>query len=121
MGFNSGFKGLKQLVLTLLDRTLYIYRKKIYSFSWSGREMVVKPSCLCYTGWAQIVSLITNIYYKKTSWNKNLFFFQNITQEVFFLQHISTLQHVLIFIPRSFFVINVCNLDKILCSPCTFF
>jgi hypothetical protein len=24
-------------------------------------------------------SLITNIYYKKTTWNKNIFFFQNVT------------------------------------------
>ena len=30
------------------------------------------------------------------TWNTNIFFFQNVTQEVFFLQHISTLQHVLL-------------------------
>jgi len=44
------------------------------------------------------LSLITNIYYKKTLLYveyKHSFFFQNVTQEVF-LQHISTLQHVLL-------------------------
>jgi hypothetical protein len=33
-----------------------------------------------YTGWAQSLSPIRNIYYKKTTWNKNTFFFQNATQ-----------------------------------------
>ena len=49
---------------------------------------------------------------------KHIFFPKcNSTQEVF-LQHISTLQHVLFCIPRSFLVIHVCYQGKNLCSPC---
>ena len=41
-------------------------------------------------------SLITNICYKKTTVRGiHIFFFQNVTED-FFLQHISTLQHVLV-------------------------
>ena len=76
------------------------------------------------------------------TWNTNIFFFQNVTQEVF-LQHISTLQHVLLFlhgerlIDSQFlsmcsptclhlclystqFSCNVCNQEKTLCSPCVY-
>jgi hypothetical protein len=43
----------------------------------------------------------------------------NVAQlKKFFLQHISTLQHVCL--PHNFLVINVCNPGKILCSPCRF-
>jgi formylmethanofuran dehydrogenase subunit E len=69
------------------------------------------------TGWAYSLSLITNIYYKKTTWNTNFFFYCNSTQEVF-LQHINRLQQKYVCIPCSFLVINVCNQGKTLCSPC---
>ena len=51
------------------------------------------------------------------------FFFQNVTQlkKFFFLQHISTLQHVLLLLHGERLVINVCNQGKNLCSPCTFY
>ena len=40
--------------------------------------------------------MIINVYYKKTTWNTNIFFSKcNSTQEVF-LQYINTLQHVLL-------------------------
>jgi len=44
----------------------------------------------------KVFPLITNIYYKKPTWNTNIFFSKcNSTQGVF-LQHISTLQHELL-------------------------
>jgi hypothetical protein len=41
------------------------------------------------TGWAQSLSLITNIYYKKITWNTNFFFKCNSTQEASNLSDLS--------------------------------
>ena len=71
-----------------------------------------------HTGWAKILFLITNIYYKKTTWNKNthIYFFSkcNSTQEFFLLQHISTLQYVLLLLHGERLIDNQCLST---CSP----
>jgi len=62
--------------------------------------------------------LITNIYYKKPTWNTNLYFF-NITQLKKFFYNTSVHFNMCFFcIPRSFLVTNVCNQENTLCSPC---
>ena len=50
---------------------------------------------------------------------KHIYFFQNVTEEVFFL-HLTCLKVVVINIPCSFLVINICNQGKTLCSPCIY-
>ena len=66
------------------------------------------------TGWAYSLSLITNIYYKKTTVRGiQIIFFLNVTQEAF-LQHISTLQHVLLLLHAERLIDNQ-FLSK--CSP----
>jgi hypothetical protein len=73
-----------------------------------------------YSNYRVSLSLITYIYYKKTTWNTNVFLFQNVTQLKKFVYN--TLVHFnmcYVCILRSFLVINVCNQGKTLCSTCS--
>jgi hypothetical protein len=63
------------------------------------------------TGWAYILFLITNIYYKKTMSNTN----RNTCWSVLMCCK-KTWVTLKKRIPRSFLVINVCNQGKNLCS-----
>ena len=58
-------------------------------------------------------------YYKKTTWNTNIF--RNITINTWYKileTNLSNGKKKYVCIPRSFLVINVCNQGKTLCSPC---
>ena len=59
------------------------------------------------------------IYYKKTTWNTNIFFFYHYLSYLScLLLELSYILKKKVCIPRSFLVINVCDQGKTLCSPC---
>ena len=85
------------IVVVNLQDNRTVFRIFIVLLVFLERFLVIKLQSNEYTGWEKILSLITNIYYKKTTvrGRQTHFFFQNTTQEVF-LQHIRTIQHVLL-------------------------
>jgi hypothetical protein len=61
----------------------------------------------------------TNIYYKKTTWNTKgarVEVYKYVIKKLLELSYISKKKYVCI--PRGFLVVNVCNQEKTLCSPC---